>query len=103
MCGAAGLVLADQLGTLDYAGLSFPLVIAAIAAALIGGLRSLPATLIGGLVIGLVQGCLAAYFSWPSPAVPFSQYRGVTPFVLAIVALLWFARHRVVQYSKATR
>ena len=54
-------------------------------------------------MIGLVQGCLAAYFSWPSPAVPFSQYRGVTPFVLAIVALLWFARHRVVQYSKATR
>jgi branched-chain amino acid transport system permease protein len=99
VCGAAGLVLADQLGTLDYAGLSFPLVIAALAAALIGRLRSLPGTLIGGLAIGLVQGCLAAYFSWPSPALPFSQYRAVTPFVLAILALLWFARRRVVTIS----
>ena len=51
----------SQPGTLDFAGLSFPLVIAAIAA-LIGDLRSLPATLIGGCVIGLVEGCLAAYF-----------------------------------------
>lgn len=97
--GMAGLVLADQLGTLDYAGLSFPLVIAALAAALVGRLRSLPATLVGGLAIGLVQGCLAAYFSWPSPALPFAQYRGVTPFVLAIVALLWLARRRSVAMS----
>ncbi len=102
-CGAAGLLLADQLGTLDYAGLSFPMVIAALAAALIGRLRSLTATLTGGIVIGLVQAILAAYFAWPTPALPFSQYRTVTPFVLAIVALLWLARRRVVTISRAAR
>jgi branched-chain amino acid transport system permease protein len=103
VCGAAGLVLADQLGTLDYAGLSFPLVIAALAAALIGQLRSLVGTLIGGLAIGLIQGCLTAYFAWPTPALPVSQYRAVTPFVLAILALLWFARRRVVVISRTAR
>jgi branched-chain amino acid transport system permease protein len=103
VCGTAGLVLADQLGTLDYAGLSFPLVIAALAAALIGRLRSLPGTLIGGLAIGLIQGCLTAYFAWPKPELPVSQYRAVTPFVLAILALLWFARRRVVVISRTAR
>jgi branched-chain amino acid transport system permease protein len=87
VCGTAGLVLADQLGTLDYAGLSFPLVIAALAAALIGRLSSLLGTLLGGLAIGLIQGCLTAYFAWPSPALP-------------VLALLWFARRRVVVISR---
>jgi branched-chain amino acid transport system permease protein len=103
ICGTAGLVLADQLGTLDYAGLSFPLVIAALAAALIGRLHSLPGTLIGGLAIGLIQGCLTAYFAWPTSELPVSQYRAVTPFVLAILALLWFARRRVVVASRTAR
>jgi branched-chain amino acid transport system permease protein len=103
VCGTAGLVLADQLGTLDYAGLSFPLVIAALAAALIGRLNSLVGTLLGGLAIGLLQGCLTAYFAWPTPSLPVSQYRAVTPFVLAILALLWFARRRVVVISRTAR
>jgi hypothetical protein len=38
-------------------------------------------------VIGLVQSCLTAFASW-------AEYRTMTPFVLAIVALLWFARAR---------
>ncbi len=51
ICGGAGLLLADLLQTLDYTTLTF-LVSFALAAALIGGLRSLWGTLIGGLVIG---------------------------------------------------
>ena len=61
------------------------LVIPALAAALIGQLRSLWVTLAAGFVIGIVQSCLTAFSStWP-------QYRTMTPFVLAIIALLWFA------------
>ena len=62
-------------------------VIPALAAALIGQLRSLWVTLIAGFVIGLVQSCLTAFSD-------LAQYRTMTPFVLAIIALLWFARAR---------
>ncbi len=95
VAGSAGLLLADQLQTLDYSALTF-LVISALAAALIGRLRSLWATLVGGIVIGLVQALLTPYLS-------ISAYRGMTPFVLAIVALLWLARHRVVVISRTAR
>ncbi len=62
VCGAAGLLLADLLTSLDYSALTF-LVISALAAALIGRLRSLWATLTGGLVVGVVQAVLTPYES----------------------------------------
>ena len=52
VCGAAGLLLADLLTSLDYSALTF-LVISSLAAALIGRLRSLWVTLFGGLAVGL--------------------------------------------------
>src|SRR5581483_9949428 len=92
-CGAAGLLLPDLLTSLDYAALTF-LVISSLAAALIGRLRSLWATLFGGLVVGVVQAVLAPYES-------VSRYRSAAPFVLAIVALLYLSRRRVVTLSRA--
>ena len=58
VCGAAGLLLPDLLTSLDYSALTF-LVIAALAAALIGRLQSLWMTLFGGLAIGVVRAVLA--------------------------------------------
>jgi branched-chain amino acid transport system permease protein len=83
VCGAAGLLLSNLVG-LDIAGLTF-LVIPALAAALIGQLRSLWVTLGAGLVIGILYSFLNTFSS-------LADYRTLTPFVLAIVALLWFAR-----------
>jgi branched-chain amino acid transport system permease protein len=103
VCGAAGLLLADLLGSLAYDALTFNFVIGALAAALIGRLRLLWATLVGGVVIGIVQALLTPYFNWPSSGQSLSQYRAVTPFVLAILALLYFARHRVVTISRTAR
>lgn len=103
VCGAAGLLLADQLQTLDPTTVTFNFIIAALAAAVIGRLRSLWATLAGGLVIGLVQSLLTPYFSWPTFDQPLSAYRTVTPFVVAIVGLLWFGRKRTVTISRAAR
>ena len=85
VCGMAGLLLSN-LVSLDIIGLTF-LVIPALAAALIAQLRSLWVTLAAGFVIGLVQSCLTAFSE-------LAEYRTMTPFVLAIVALLWFARAR---------
>jgi branched-chain amino acid transport system permease protein len=50
-CGAAGLLLPDLLTSLDYSALTF-LVISSLAAALIGRLQSLWATLFGGIAVG---------------------------------------------------
>ena len=52
-------------------------------AALIGRLESLWVTMLAALAIGIVQSCLTAF---PS----LSPYRTLTPFLFAIVALLWF-------------
>jgi branched-chain amino acid transport system permease protein len=85
VCGASGLLLSNLVG-LDIAGLTF-IVIPALAAALIGRLRSLWVTLAAGFVIGVVQSSLTAFSE-------LAEYRTLTPFVLAIVALLFFAVRR---------
>ena len=84
--GRPACCLSNLVG-LDIVALTF-LVIPALAAALIGQLKSLWVTLAAGFVIGLVQSCLTAFGS------NVAEYRTLTPFVLAIVALLWFARRR---------
>jgi branched-chain amino acid transport system permease protein len=99
-CGAAGLLLPDLLTSLDYSALTF-LVIASLAAALIGRLQSLWATLFGGLAVGLARAVLA-----PMAASDYgfmreiSKYREAAPFVLAIIALLYLSRRRVVTISR---
>jgi branched-chain amino acid transport system permease protein len=92
VCGIAGLLLANLVG-LDIVGLTF-LVIPALAAALIGQLRSLWVTLAAGFVIGLVQSSLTAFSDVHIGDQPIADYRSMTPFVLAIISLLWFARKR---------
>src|SRR6476659_7110928 len=91
-CGIAGLLLPDLLTSLDYSALTF-LVISSLAAALIGRLRSLPVTLAGGLAVGVAQAIL-------SPYTRVAAYRSAAPFVLAIVALLYLSRRRVVTISR---
>ena len=83
LSGATGLLLSNLVG-LDAVGLTF-LVIAALAAALIGQLQSLWVTLGAGIAIGVVQACATPFAS-------IGGYRTMTPFIFAIAALLWFAR-----------
>lgn len=80
--GVAGLLLAS-LVSMDIAPLTFTLPVAALAAALIGRVQSLAMTVVGAFVIGVIQSGLGAVGS-------LAQYRTTTPFVIAIVVLLWF-------------
>ena len=96
LCGLAGLILPDLLTSLDYGQLTFVIVIASLSAALIGRLESLWATMAGGLAVGLGQSVLAPYES-------ITRYRTSAPFVLAIIALLWMSRHRVVTISRTAQ
>ena len=86
ICGAAGLLLAD-LVRLDSTTLTF-LIISSLAAALIGQLRSLWITMGAAFMIGVLESCGTAFIDW-------SPYKSMTPFILAIAALLWLGRRRV--------
>lgn len=76
--GFAGLLLGD-LVRLQGTFLTF-LVIPAIAAAIIGQLRSLWITALGGLSIGIVEALL-------TPLAAISPYRAAAPFVIALIAV----------------
>ncbi len=92
LCGAAGLLLAD-LVRIDAVTLTF-FVIPALAAALIGRLRSLWVTMFAAIAIGVLEACGTAFNSW-------NAYKTMTPFILAIIALLWFGRHRVLAMTSS--
>jgi branched-chain amino acid transport system permease protein len=92
LAGVAGLLLSNLVG-LDATTLTF-LVISSLAAALIARLQSLVVTLIAGIVVGVVNAMI-------TPILSISEYRDMTPFVLAIVALLWLSRHREISISRS--
>jgi hypothetical protein len=52
-------------------------------------------------VIGVVESCLQAFSLWPNESQPLAQYRAMTPFVLAIAALLLLGRRRELTLSRA--
>jgi branched-chain amino acid transport system permease protein len=89
--GVAGLLLAD-LVALDATTLTF-LVISSLAAALIARLRSIALTFVAAIAIGLIHDLL-------TPIQALSNYRDMTPFVLAAVALLVLSRRSVISLSR---
>ena len=91
LAGLAGVLLAD-LVALDATTLTF-LVISSLAAALIARLRSITLTFAAAIVIGLVHDLL-------TPITSLTNYRDMTPFVLAAVALLVLSRGRVLSRSR---
>jgi branched-chain amino acid transport system permease protein len=91
LAGVAGLLLAD-LVALDATTLTF-LVISSLAAVLIARLRSITVTFIAAIVIGLLHDLL-------TPISSLTNYRDMTPFVLAAVALLVLSRHQVMSQSR---
>lgn len=80
--GISGLLLAN-LVSMEIAALTFTLPIAALAAALIGRVESLTVTVVAAFVIGLIQSCIGAMSS-------IAQYRTSTPFIAALVVLVYF-------------
>ena len=91
LAGLAGLLLAD-LVALDATTLTF-LVISSLAAVLIAQLRSITVTFIAAIVIGLLHDLL-------TPITSLTNYRDMTPFVLAAVALLVLSRRGVMSRSR---
>jgi branched-chain amino acid transport system permease protein len=91
LSGVAGVLLAD-LVALDANSLTF-LVISSLAATLIGSLRSIAITFVAAIVIGVVDAEL-------TPVQSLANYRDMTPFVLAAIALLVLNRRRVIAVGR---
>ena len=81
--GVAGIFLADIVRL--EAGYLMAMVIPAIAAATIGGFRSLPLAFVGGLIAGLCEATLTAV-----PLI--GDYRSAAPYVLALAAIALTSR-----------
>jgi branched-chain amino acid transport system permease protein len=91
LAGVAGLLLAD-LVALDATTLTF-LVISSLAAVLIARLRSIILTFTAAIVVGLLHDLL-------TPINALTNYRDMTPFVLAAAGLLVMSRRRVMTQSR---
>ena len=61
LAALAGILLAAKDGTLDPSSLSTGFLVKSLAAALIGGLTSLPGALLGGLVVGIGEAIINGY------------------------------------------
>jgi len=85
LASITGILMTGLVG-FDIASLTF-LIIPVLAAVVMGRLRSLWITFSAGLVIGVIQSSLIAFDA-------VTEYRNITPFVLAIVMLLWLAWRR---------
>src|SRR5580700_3816998 len=92
LAGIAGILLAD-LAALDDTTLTFTVVISALAAALIARLHSIWITFAAAIVIGLVHDLL-------TPITQLTDYRDMTPFVLAAIALIAVSRRQVFTQSR---
>ena len=78
LCGLAGVLLAPIIGVSVANGTS--LTVTVLAAALIGGMRSFPLTIVGGMVIGMLQSLFGIHdlgIPGLADAVPFLAIIGV--------------------------
>jgi branched-chain amino acid transport system permease protein len=91
LSGIGGLLLAD-LVALDASTLTF-LVLYALAATLVAQLRSIVVAFVAAVLVGLIEEML-------TPIQSLTNYRDMTPFVIAIAALLWQNRRATVSLTR---
>jgi ABC-type branched-subunit amino acid transport system permease subunit len=85
LAGLSGVLLATVYTDLSASNFT-ALLVAAIAAAAVGGFASLPLTLVGGVALGVVQEVIGGYL--PSGTVLSSGLRPAFPFVVLAVLLV---------------
>ena len=90
LAALAGVVGAPIIGSLDPGGF-VAITFVAAAAAVLGGLRSIPLAFLGGLLLGVTQNLVAGYVTF---AKDISGFNSSVPFVLLLVGLMFMARER---------
>jgi branched-chain amino acid transport system permease protein len=92
MAGLTGMLFGD-LVRLDPAVLTF-IVIPIISTAVVGRLTSIRTTFVAGLAIGVIESFLTLYK-------PLAPFRVASPFIVAILALMWLQRGRKLTFAGA--
>jgi ABC-type branched-subunit amino acid transport system ATPase component/branched-subunit amino acid ABC-type transport system permease component len=90
LAGLAGVVGAPVFNSLDPATYTY-ITFVAVAAAVLGGLRSIPVVFAGGLAIGAVQNLVAGYATF---AEGIREFNASVPFALLFVGLVVLNRDR---------
>ena len=91
MAALAGIFLAEELATLSIETLTL-LIIDAFAAAIIGRLKSLPMTYVGGMIIGLSLSFQANFLTWSGR---WSTANQAIPTIILFLALLFLPEARI--------
>jgi len=91
MAAIAGIFLAEELSTLATDPLTL-LIVDAFAAAIIGRLRSLPLTFLGGMIIGLALSLKDNFLDWGGR---FTSAREAIPTLILFLALLFLPQARI--------
>ncbi len=95
ICGCVFLLLPPLFKSLDQGTLTW-FVIGALGGAIVGQFRSLPITFVASMLIGVIEATLTPFRG----SLQFMHdYRKMTPFVVAVVAILWISRKRTVMLS----
>lgn len=92
LAGITGMLFGD-LVRLDPAVLTF-IVVPIIATAVVGRLTSIQATFFAGLAIGIIESMLTLYK-------PLAPFRVASPFIVAILMLMWLQRGRRLTFAGA--
>ena len=95
ICGCVFLLLPPLFKSLDQGTLTW-FVVGALGGAIVGQFRSLPITFVASMLIGVLEAALTPF----RDSLQFAgDYRKTTPFVVAVIAILWISRKRTVVLS----
>ncbi len=92
ICGTVFLILPDLFKRIDQGTLTW-FVIGALGGAIVGQFKSLWITFFASMGIGVLESVLTPFEkNWAF----LSTYRKMTPFLVAVIAILWISRRRTV-------
>ncbi|MEY2402038.1 MAG: branched-chain amino acid transport system permease protein [Ilumatobacteraceae bacterium] len=92
ICGCVFLLLPPLFKSIDQGTLTW-FIIGALGGAIVGQFKSLPITFFASLVIGVLESIMTPF----TGSFQFmADFRKTTPFVVAVVAIVWISRRRTV-------
>jgi branched-chain amino acid transport system permease protein len=92
ICGSVFVILPDLFKRIDQGTLTW-FVIGALGGAIVGQFKSLWVTFFASMAIGLIESILTPF---EGSLAFLGLYRKMTPFVVAVLAILWISRRRTV-------
>jgi branched-chain amino acid transport system permease protein len=92
LCGIVFLLLPPLFQNLDQATMTW-FIIGALGGAIVGQFKSLWITFIASVLIGVLESVLAPF---SGNLIVLAKMRRMTPFIVAVIAILWISRKRTV-------